>query len=143
MTKGIKFKSKIHFRAGRNGRKRLETGETPTPPAEPGRLPHISKLMALAIRFDGLVYVTASLPTESGSCDPSRPCPIGGNTAECGETSVHVKINNNCPYVVARWLAKSISDWLERLVWDKLCAECGVNSIEKVGDLLGPSAVLP
>ena len=23
-------------------------------------------------------------------------------------------------------------DWLERLVWDKLCAECGVNSIEKV-----------
>jgi hypothetical protein len=23
-------------------------------------------------------------------------------------------------------------DWLERLVWDKLCAECNVNSIEKV-----------
>jgi len=23
-------------------------------------------------------------------------------------------------------------DWLERLVWDKLCLECGVNSIEKV-----------
>ena len=34
---------------------RLETGEGPSVSAEPGRLPRISRLMALAIRFDGLV----------------------------------------------------------------------------------------
>lgn len=55
MTKGITFRAKIHFRAGRNGRKHLETGENPTARVELGRVPWISKLMALAIRFDGLV----------------------------------------------------------------------------------------
>jgi hypothetical protein len=54
MSKGITFRTKVHFRAGRNGRKHLENGETPTT-AEPGRMPWVSKLMALAIRFDGLV----------------------------------------------------------------------------------------
>lgn len=55
MSKGITFKTKVHFRAGRNGRKHLENGETPTTTVEPGRVPWVSKLIALAIRFDGLV----------------------------------------------------------------------------------------
>ena len=55
MTKGITFQTKVHFRAGRNGRKHLETGETPVPPVEPGRVPRVSRMMALAIRFDGLI----------------------------------------------------------------------------------------
>jgi hypothetical protein len=55
MTKGITFRTKVHFRAGRNGRKHLENGETPESKVEPGRVPWLSKLMALAIRFDGLV----------------------------------------------------------------------------------------
>jgi hypothetical protein len=55
VTKGITFQTKVHFRAGRNGRKHLETGETPTPAVEPGRVPRVSRMMALAIRFDGLI----------------------------------------------------------------------------------------
>lgn len=55
MTRGIKFQTKVHFRCGRNGRKHLETGETPVASVQPGRVPRISRLMALAIRFDRLV----------------------------------------------------------------------------------------
>jgi hypothetical protein len=55
MSKGITFRTKVHFRAGRNGRKHLENGATPTTNIEPGRVPWVSKLMALAIRFEGLV----------------------------------------------------------------------------------------
>ena len=36
-------------------RKRLEAGDGPSAPLELGRLPRISRLMALAIRLDGLV----------------------------------------------------------------------------------------
>lgn len=55
MTTGFKFQAKVHFRLGSNGRKHLETGQTPAPPIEPGRVPRVSRMMALAIRFDGLV----------------------------------------------------------------------------------------
>lgn len=55
MTRGIRFQTKVHFRLGRNGRKHLEPGETATTPVEPGRVPRIARLMALAIRFDKLV----------------------------------------------------------------------------------------
>lgn len=47
--------SKAHFRLGCKGRKHLETGDAPTPPVEPGRVPRVARMMALAIRFDGLV----------------------------------------------------------------------------------------
>jgi hypothetical protein len=47
--------SKAHFRLGSKGRKHLETGDAPTPPVEPGRVPRVARMMALAIRFDGLI----------------------------------------------------------------------------------------
>ena len=53
MTEGIKFQTQVHFGCGRNGRKHLRTGKKPT--NQPGRVPRIARLMALAIRFDGLV----------------------------------------------------------------------------------------
>jgi hypothetical protein len=47
--------SKVRFTTGRGGRKRLERGQTmPEQPAV-GRVPHISRLMALAIRVEQLV----------------------------------------------------------------------------------------
>jgi hypothetical protein len=55
MNDGIVFRTKVHFRVCRNGRKRLENGEMPQAAEEPGRLPWVTKLMALAIRFDALV----------------------------------------------------------------------------------------
>ena len=55
MSQGIKYQTKVHFRCGANGRKHLESGDAPIVSVEPGRVPRISRLMALAIRFDGLI----------------------------------------------------------------------------------------
>ena len=55
MTPRIKFQTKVHFRSGRNGRKQLETGDAPESQIESGRVPRVSRIMALAIRFDGLI----------------------------------------------------------------------------------------
>ena len=46
----------VHFRTGQGGRKRLRQGARPSPPpVNPGRIPRISRLMALAIRFESLI----------------------------------------------------------------------------------------
>src|SRR5262245_51593202 len=49
----IKFETKVRFRGEARGRKRLEKG--PTTEVEKGRVPRVSRMMALAIRFDGLI----------------------------------------------------------------------------------------
>lgn len=48
-------KSKARFCVGRKGSKRLEKGESPKSPVEPGRIPRVARMLALAIRFDGLI----------------------------------------------------------------------------------------
>ncbi len=50
----ITVTQKVHFRNGGRGRKELHGGQL-QPPVLPGRVPRISRLMALAIRFDQLV----------------------------------------------------------------------------------------
>ena len=46
----------VHFKNGNKGRRRMRKGAAPIPrPVEPGRIPRISRLMALAIRFDDLL----------------------------------------------------------------------------------------
>jgi hypothetical protein len=49
----ITVTTKVHFRTGKAGRKRLT--DKPKPAVPEGRVPRVSKLMALAIRFDGLL----------------------------------------------------------------------------------------
>ena len=44
---------KVHFQKGKKGRKRLTEGEDRENPK--GRLPRVTKLMALAIRFEQLI----------------------------------------------------------------------------------------
>jgi len=47
---------KVHFEPSRRGRKRAVVGEKPADPATtPGNLPRVTRLMALAIHFDGLI----------------------------------------------------------------------------------------
>lgn len=47
---------KVHFKATRRGRKRAVVGAKPSERVTaPGRLPRITRLMALAIRFEGLL----------------------------------------------------------------------------------------
>lgn len=54
--KGATVEYSVHFRKGDKGRRRLRQGTAPSPPpVEPGRIPRISRLMALAIHFDGLI----------------------------------------------------------------------------------------
>ena len=51
---GFTIQAKVHFRSGARSKKELRTGEVRSPmPA--GRVPRISRLMALAIRIDRLV----------------------------------------------------------------------------------------
>lgn len=45
--------TQVHFQRGRRTRKTLEPGPEPVKPL--GRLPRVTKIMALAIRFEGLI----------------------------------------------------------------------------------------
>ena len=50
----ITIERKVHFQSGRRTRKELREGEA-TPPTPAGRVPRVSRLMALAIRLDQLI----------------------------------------------------------------------------------------
>jgi hypothetical protein len=54
MSKTITIACPIHFRGrGRGNRRRLEAGPEPQPvPRQPGRVPRVSRLLALALRID-------------------------------------------------------------------------------------------
>ena len=55
-TSGLTFTAKLHFATGENGQKQLRAGEAPVVRAAPaGRVPKLARLMALAIRFEGLL----------------------------------------------------------------------------------------
>lgn len=52
---GLTVSGAIHFtRRGRGGRKELGTGPAPAP-LPVGRVPRVARLMALALRFEGLI----------------------------------------------------------------------------------------
>lgn len=52
----MKVTTAIHFERAKKGRKVMKAGEAPEPePSEAGSIPRVSRLMALAIRFDKLV----------------------------------------------------------------------------------------
>jgi len=49
---------KVHFEIGRKSRKKLEVGDAPPDPealVQPGRVPRVARLMALAIRLERLM----------------------------------------------------------------------------------------
>jgi hypothetical protein len=52
----LTVRSAVHFNQTTHGRKRMVMGKAPAPASLPsGRVPRISRLMALAIRFDDLL----------------------------------------------------------------------------------------
>ena len=82
--------AKVHFQKGRRARKEMRPGEnlqTAMLPAAPLRLPRITKMMALAIRFDQLVQTGAvrhyAELARLGQVQPHphhpghRPAPVG------------------------------------------------------------------
>jgi hypothetical protein len=53
---GLTIQCKVHFTQSRRGQKRMEFGEAPaSAPVPLGRVPRVARLMALAIRFEGLL----------------------------------------------------------------------------------------
>jgi hypothetical protein len=53
---GLRFEHSVRFKRGRYSRKVIEEGPpSAEPEQDPGRVPRISRLMALAIRFDRLI----------------------------------------------------------------------------------------
>jgi hypothetical protein len=54
MTAGPKVRLKFHIASGRAGHKVIEAGESKSLPP-PSRIPRISRLMALALRFERLI----------------------------------------------------------------------------------------
>ena len=56
MTGSLTIHKKVHFGRGRGTRKVMHEGEAPEAKEQPkGNVPRISRLMALAIRFDWLI----------------------------------------------------------------------------------------
>lgn len=56
MKTPLTIECEVHFdRQGRGSRKVLQTGQKPYRPAESGRVPRVARLMALAIRCEGLI----------------------------------------------------------------------------------------
>lgn len=51
----ITVKRKVQFTREAHGRRRIAPATTEPKPVEPGRVPRISRLMAVAIRLDGLL----------------------------------------------------------------------------------------
>ena len=51
----VTIESNFHFSTGRAGQKRLKGGLKVPPKPMPTRIPRVSRLMALAIHFDGLI----------------------------------------------------------------------------------------
>lgn len=54
MSGELKFECDVHFGKGPRGKKRVAEGKAKAP-TPTGRLPRVTKLMALAIRFDQLI----------------------------------------------------------------------------------------
>ena len=54
---GMTLEFNVHFERSRHGKKRLVKGKAPAEPEDfaPGRVPRLSRLMALAIHFEGLL----------------------------------------------------------------------------------------
>lgn len=53
--KKLRTEHQVHFARGRQSRKVLQNGPQPNEDTPTGRIPRISRLMALAIRFDRLI----------------------------------------------------------------------------------------
>jgi hypothetical protein len=56
MSTALTIERTVHFdRRGHGARKELQAGPRPVPTVGTGRVPRVARLMALALRFDGLV----------------------------------------------------------------------------------------
>ena len=70
----LRFQCKVHFSPARHDRKQMVLAETPPPPPAPkGLFPRIIRLMALAIRLEGLPQRAAWPKNRNRLLDAPRP----------------------------------------------------------------------
>jgi hypothetical protein len=55
MSTPLTIECQVHFDRRSRGRKELQAGPEPPRPSQPGRVPRVARLMALALRFEGLL----------------------------------------------------------------------------------------
>ena len=55
MSQTLTIQCRFHVDTRTRGRKQLQAGEEPRPACEPGRVPRVARLLALAHRFEGLL----------------------------------------------------------------------------------------
>src|SRR3954468_6307977 len=55
MSQTLTIQCRFHVDTRSRGRKQLQAGGPPSPTCEPGRVPRVAKLLALAHRFEGLL----------------------------------------------------------------------------------------
>jgi hypothetical protein len=55
MSESMTLQCRFHVDRRARGRKQLQAGEAPRPTCEPGRVPRVARLLALAHRFEGLL----------------------------------------------------------------------------------------
>src|SRR3954451_21364829 len=55
MSQTLTLQCQFHIDTRARGRKQLNAGEPPAPACEPGRVPRVAKLLALAHRFEGML----------------------------------------------------------------------------------------
>src|SRR5947207_15746398 len=55
MSEPLTIECQVHFDRRGRGRKAMQAGAAPRPACEPGRVPRVAKLLALAHRFEGLL----------------------------------------------------------------------------------------
>ncbi len=55
MTAGMTQTHRIHFSNAKKGKRKLQPGPAPVRDTPAGRVPRVSRLVALAIKFDGLL----------------------------------------------------------------------------------------
>lgn len=129
--------TQVHFQKGRRSRKTLEQG--PTPERRLGRLPRVTKIMALAIRFEGLIRdgVVAN-PAELarlGQVTRSRMSQILlllNLAADIQEAVLHLpRVTSGTDPLFERDLRRiaAVADWgKQRKLWAKL--KTGTGSVE-------------
>ena len=66
MSETMTLQCRFHVEPRARGRKQLRAGEPPVPACEPGRVPRVAKLLALAHRFAAMLREGAGHLSQAG-----------------------------------------------------------------------------
>ena len=136
MSETMTLQCRFHVNRQARGRKQLNPGETPAAGCEPGRVPRVAKLLALAHRFEamlreGVVSSYAEL-AQLGQVTPARVSQVMallGLAPDIQEAILFLPrtVRGRDPIQMYDLLPlTTILDWkIQRRLWEQLRAEVG------------------